>query len=169
MHLPKLLSSCKTRGAPQACVPGVPGLPKCPLVFHVTRTLSSHAAQDCPMFTLTICIPGPPAVPRETGMVGHPTCHPAIGSGLLGSWFPYLYPPPPKKRSLKDPQAGCIHPTNTSLSPRLHPSLPNFQGHLTPTPTITPRGWEQSALREAPGNPMASTRQDIGFEAGATS
>lgn len=47
-------------------------------------------------------------------------CHPGIGSGLLGSWFPYLYLPPaphPKKRGLKDPQAGCIHPTSISLSP----------------------------------------------------
>lgn len=83
--------------------------------------MSSHAAQDCPMFTLTICIRGPPAVPRETGMVRHPTCHPAIRlrpTGVLVS-FPLS---PSKKRSLKDPQAGCIHPTNISLSPRLHPS-----------------------------------------------
>lgn len=92
MHLPKLLPICKTRrmGHPRACGPHVPGLPKSPLVLHVTRgTNSSRAPQDCPLFTLTICFPGSPAVPREIGIVGHPTCHP--GLGLLRSWFPYLY------------------------------------------------------------------------------
>nr|KAF6480873.1 hypothetical protein HJG59_010667 [Molossus molossus] len=92
MHLSKLRPSCKTRrmGYSWACGPHVPGLPKSPLVLHVTRgTNSSRAPHNCPLFTLTICFPGSPAVPREIRMVGHPTCHP--GLGLLRSWFPYLY------------------------------------------------------------------------------
>nr|KAF6349166.1 hypothetical protein mMyoMyo1_011722 [Myotis myotis] len=170
MHLPKLLSSCKTRGAPSGLCA------RCPRSPQVPSGLPCHEEDY--------------VIPRCPGLshVYTDHLHPWTSYSSQGNWngwSPYMSPsyrlrptgvlvslplsPSSKKRSLKDPQAGCIHLTNISLSPRLHPSLPNFQGHLTPTPTITPRGWEQSALREAPGNPMACTRQDIGLETGATS
>lgn len=145
-------------------MPGVPGLPKSPLVFHVTRrSVSSHVYTDH-------LHPWIPAVPRETGMVGLP----GLGSGLLGSWFPYFsLPTLLRKEALRTPRLAAFTPPIAAFPQDYPPQLPeppDPHPKCPPSPTtITPQGWEQSALRDLQGIPWPAPSRIFGLEAGATS
>lgn len=112
VRLSKVLPSCKNRRV------GHPRAPQVPFGFTcLTCHQGDQLILGCPglsRFTL-ICIFGSPAVLRETAVVGHPTiCHPGAGSGLLGSWFPYLYAPAPPIEALRAP--AWLHSSHQHLS-----------------------------------------------------
>ena len=68
-------------------------------------------------------------------MVGHPTCHPGAGSGLLGSQFPYFYTFAPPIEALRFPSLATFIPPTSQWDVWGKDSLPKFQSYLTaPSP-----------------------------------
>lgn len=124
VHLPKLLPSCKSRRV------DLPQASPSPLWFHLSH--GSPGGPTRPRLPRTIQVYTnhlyfwTPCVSRETAAVGHPTCHPSAGSGLLGSRLPFLYAPAPPIEALRTPSLAAFIPPTSQWDAGEGNSLPKF-------------------------------------------